>query len=134
MCWGLYLALVGRNPAHASAPAATPDYYSFVKAMPETKVVPAPQAVAAPPALLEVEAKVGKLRAGGGNADEVYRVRAQALPAATVARLVEMEEAEVAWRRRVDAYHADPGIVSTFTAQEKAQLELYAETQRPQLR
>ena len=134
VCWGLYLALVGRNPAQASAPQAAPDYFSFVKAMPYTEAAPAPQVKALPPALLEVEAKVGKLRAGGASADDVYRVRAQALPAATVAQLTEMEQAEAAWRQRAAAAHADAGTLSTFTVQEKAQLEQYAETQRPQLR
>ncbi len=99
----LGLALSGRESAVVPAPAVRSPPASF--AAPPALVVraPAPGAKAAP-TLHEVEARVAALRAGGAGPDDIYRVRALALPARTVAQLEEREQAEQAWSRRLTAY------------------------------
>lgn len=87
------------------------------------QAIVAPLARPAPPTLHETEARVRALRARGAGEDEVYRVRAQALPARTVAELMEREQAERAWEERLTAYRA--GRAQQLNEAEREQLRAY---------
>ncbi|UTY56042.1 hypothetical protein [Massilia sp. erpn] len=56
------------------------------------------QAQALQRAVLQTERQVAMLRRQGGDANAVYRLRASALPAATVAGLMQREDAEAGLR------------------------------------
>lgn len=60
-----------------------------------------------PTALAEMERKVNALRRQGADEQEVYRLRVASVSADVAARLLEREQAEAAWQRRVQAYRAD---------------------------
>ncbi len=112
------LALFNRGASGPQAPAIampvplahTPATPFPAPAVPVTPITPmAPVTQSSPPALslYEVEKQVHALRARGASDNEIYRVRAQALTARTVAELEEREQAEAAWLRRMDAFRAE---------------------------
>lgn len=90
---------------------------------------------AAPRQLHEVEAQVRALRDNGASADEVYRVRALALPARTVAELDERERAEQAWMRRVAIYQGERDRLGQLDEARLATLRAkhFSDTERQQL-
>lgn len=121
--------------APATAQGASPRH---VKAVPRSTGIatPIPTGAAAQPSLHAVELAVQRLRAAGAGEDEVYRLRAGALPARTIAILTEREQAEQQWMRRIAAWRAeraklDPGDsaaqralrTSMFSADEQTRLD-----------
>ena len=115
-----------------------------VQAVPAAAVEPvAAKPVQASDKLHAVEMAVQKARAAGAGEDEAYRLRAAALPAATIAMLTEREQAEKHWLRRVEAWraaaaglnHADAAALRErlFSADEQARLGAYEPGDSPQL-
>ncbi|PWF48772.1 lipase secretion chaperone [Massilia glaciei] len=120
----------GADPAGASPPraqaeppaagaraagAATTTTTTAAAAAAAAPLAPKPAAAAS---LFSVESGVGALRAGGAGEDAVYRLRAAALPARTIAMLTEREQAESAWAQRLLAYRAArAAIAASDTAQ-----------------
>jgi hypothetical protein len=93
-----------------------------------------------------VELAVQRARAAGAGEDEVYRLRAEALPAQTIAMLTEREQAEQQWMRRIAAWHAeraklDPGDAAAlqalrarmFDADEQIRVDAYEPSRAPRL-
>lgn len=72
----------------AALPGATP-------ALAPPVPVPSPRQ-----SLYQVESAVRKARLAGANENEVYRIRALALPAQTIALLSEREQAESQWKEQ----------------------------------
>lgn len=126
----LYAAWPAPTPGRAEA-ARQDNYFDFVRAtpyappaMPVPALPPAGATAAArqapaasegtvpatsplPTALAEMERKVNALRRQGADEQEVYRLRVASVSADVAARLLEREQAEAAWQRRVQAYRAD---------------------------
>lgn len=87
-------------PAHPVAtghrtamPAAAPSNGTPAQAPPSA--VPTPQQ-----SLYQAESAVRKARLAGASENEVYRIRAAALPAQTIALLSEREQAESQWKEQ----------------------------------
>jgi len=144
----LYLATAADPGATPHAPAAPPE--ARVASPPPEMVPPRAASPSAPAAneqpLHAVESAVRRVRAGGGGEDEVYRLRAEALPARTIAMLTEREQAEQRWMGRIEAWRAeraklDPADAAAlqalrarlFSADEHARLEAYETTDVPRL-
>ncbi|MBB3119364.1 hypothetical protein [Pseudoduganella violacea] len=68
------------------------------------------QAQALQRAVLQTERQVAALRRQGGDANAVYRLRAGALPAATVAGLMQREDAEAGMRPAGNAAALPPPL------------------------
>lgn len=129
------------HQAAGVAEVARPARHSAPQQLP----VPVPAPARENP-LYAVETKVRGARAGGAGEDEVYRLRAAALPAQTIAQITERELAEQQWLRRVDAWRAERARLAQrdtaalaalrerrFSADEQAQLDAYERSDTPQL-
>jgi hypothetical protein len=125
----------------AVAVAARPVQSSSPRQVAVSVPAPAPEN-----ALYTVETKVRNARAAGAGDDEVYRLRAGALSAQTIAQITERELAEQQWLHRVDAWRAErarlnPGDTAAlaalrerrFSADEQAQVDAYERSSTPQL-
>ncbi|MES2257390.1 MAG: lipase secretion chaperone [Pseudomonadota bacterium] len=154
-------------PSHgrhvASAASHSDNYFSFVKptgftAQPATPLAPAAARaigpaddVPMPMQLAALERTVHDMRRQGAGENEIYRLRAATVSADTAARLAEMEQAEAAWRKRVEAYRLEQESVThapdaqgatsaanspsgQFTPEEQSRLAAYAKPATPQLR
>lgn len=60
----------------------------------------------APLRIVHVEENAARLRAQGGSADDVFRLRADAFGADAAQRLADVDREEAAWKTRIDAYLA----------------------------
>ncbi|WP_420473913.1 lipase secretion chaperone [Noviherbaspirillum sp. ST9] len=139
--------------------AASPDLFSFVRALPadagnqparesSPPVVtvelpqPEPAAVQAGNAF-QTEAAVRRMRAQGASEDEVYRARAAAMGAESAATLARLDQEEALWQQRVATYlaqrqasAADPATLQAlrdrlFTAEEQGRLAAYEPAPAP---
>ena len=61
----------------------------------------------APLKIAHVEEDAARLRAQGGSADDVFRLRADAFGADAAQRLADVDREEAAWKARIDAYLAE---------------------------
>jgi lipase chaperone LimK len=61
----------------------------------------------APLKIVRVQEEAERLRASGAGEDDVYRLRAEAFGADAAGRLADVDRAEAAWKRRIDAYLAE---------------------------
>ncbi len=151
------------RPRHADpAPqaAAEPDLFPFL-----TPAADAPTQVevrrdiaavavetpSAPARLAAAQKAAQSLRAQGATEDEVYRMRAAALPAGDADRLAALDRAEAAWQARVRAYLVEAGNLpadssganrqralqqlrdARFSPEEQARLAAYEPHRVPQL-
>lgn len=136
----LVLAFSQEQPVPAGLPAAS-------LAKPAASAVPlAPVHVPAQVAAVSintVESAVRDARARGADEGEVYRLRAAALTARTIAMLGEREQAEQAWLKRVVAWRSASANLDEagrkrlrdelFSEAEQAQLATYESTDAPLL-
>jgi len=90
----------------------------------------------APLKIVHVQEEAERLRASGGGEDDAYRLRAEAFGADAAGRLADVDRAEAAWKRRIDAYLAqrrglrDEAAVAAlrdrmFSADEQRRLAAY---------
>jgi len=99
---------------------AEPDLFSFVKPMPgamadmplaagpaQSVEKPLPGEASAPDLLVHTEQAVRQARARGASEDDIYRLRAAGLSAATATQLADMEREEAAWQARIGAYFVE---------------------------
>lgn len=150
---GCVILGAGLPTAPAGAPVA-PAEKRGVLLLPENAAARTANVAAARPAapashrqpLHAVESAVRLARDAGAGEDEVYRLRAGALPAQTIAMLTEREQAEQLWMRRIATWHAqraklDPGDGAAlqalrtrmFNAEEQTRLDAYEPTAAPRL-
>lgn len=131
-------------------PAAAPDLFPFVQALPhdvrdngrlpgaeeradtnvEMRAAPAApaEAVAAENAF-RAEEMVRRMRAHGASDDEVYRARAAAMNAEKAAALAHLDREEDAWHRRVAAYQVQRNALDALALQEMRNRLFTAEEQ-----
>lgn len=61
----------------------------------------------APLKIVRVQEAAERLRAGGADEEDVFRLRAEAFGADAAQRLADVDSEEVAWKRRIEAYLAE---------------------------
>lgn len=128
----------GAVSAQAVAPLPAPEAVLPARRNQAPHAARSPAAASMAARIAATEAAVQQARRQGQGEQEVYRLRATQLPAAEVAALNQLDEAEAAWNRRVEDFRQrcaaqDDCSAAGFTPQEQAMLAHYKSAAGPRL-